>query len=70
MGNAAPTTGAFSQESAPQLSELMAFNGAPELINGRLAMLGVVAAIGAELASGTSVLQQLTQGTVVVVWSG
>jgi hypothetical protein len=30
----------------------MAFDGAPERINSRLAMLGVVAAIAAELASG------------------
>ncbi|KAI8466467.1 MAG: hypothetical protein J3K34DRAFT_379329 [Monoraphidium minutum] len=38
----------------------MAFSGpAPEVINGRLAMLGVIAAIGAELASGESVLRQI-----------
>lgn len=39
--------------------ELMAFGGpAPELINSRLAMLGLIAAIGAELSSGESVLRQ------------
>ena len=39
----------------------MAFNGAgPELINGRLAMLGFVAALGAEVASGSRVTQQLS----------
>ena len=31
----------------------------PELINGRLAMLGFVAAVGAELSSHESVLRQL-----------
>lgn len=37
----------------------MAFSGpAPELINGRLAMLGIFAAIFAELSSGESVLRQ------------
>jgi hypothetical protein len=38
----------------------MAFNGAPELINGRLAMLGFVAALGAELFSNETVVQQIT----------
>ena len=38
----------------------MAFNGsAPEITNARLAMLGFAAALGAELASGESVFQQL-----------
>lgn len=37
----------------------MAFSGpGPELANGRLAMLGFVAAVGAELSSGESVLKQ------------
>jgi hypothetical protein len=40
--------------------DLMAFSGpAPEVVNGRLAMLAVVAALGAEFASGESVLRQL-----------
>ena len=44
----------------PLPADLMAFNGAgPELINGRLAMLGFVAALGAEVASGSRVTQQL-----------
>jgi hypothetical protein len=38
----------------------MAFSAAPELINGRLAMLAVVSAIGAELATGKSLWTQLT----------
>ena len=36
----------------------------PETINGRLAMLGFVAAAGAEVASGQGVLTQLTQEPV------
>jgi hypothetical protein len=37
----------------------MAFSGqAPELINGRLAMMGFLAAAAAELATGESVLRQ------------
>ncbi len=33
-------------------TEVMSFGGAPEIINGRLAMLGFVAAVAAELSSG------------------
>jgi hypothetical protein len=37
----------------------MAFSGpAPEIINGRLAMMGFIAAVGAEIASGEPVLRQ------------
>jgi len=43
---------------APAFGDLMAFSGpAPELINGRLAMLGFIAAVVAELNSGESVLK-------------
>ncbi|KAK9828994.1 hypothetical protein WJX72_003297 [[Myrmecia] bisecta] len=49
-----PTT-----QTTPGVGELMAFNGAvPETTNGRLAMLGFVAALFAELASGKGVLSQ------------
>lgn len=52
---------------ALSFGEAMAFSGpAPELVNGRLAMLGVVAALGAEFASGESVLQQLSEATVPI----
>jgi len=45
----------------------MAFSGpAPELINGRLAMLAVVAAIGAELSTGESVLRQLASAPATI----
>ncbi|KAL4444194.1 hypothetical protein ABPG75_011931 [Micractinium tetrahymenae] len=47
-------------DAALSLGQLMAFSGpAPELINGRLAMLAFVAALGAELSTGESVLRQL-----------
>jgi hypothetical protein len=45
--------------SAISLGDAMAFSGpAPEIINGRLAMLGFVAAVAAEFASDESVLTQ------------
>lgn len=45
--------------------DIFAFSGpAPERINGRLAMLGFVAALGAELASGESLTAQLGDGGV------
>jgi hypothetical protein len=49
----------------------MAFSGpAPELINGRLAMLAFVAAVGAELSTGESVLRQFGEAPVFVVLAG
>ena len=46
-----PRTAAAS--AAPSLTDVMAFSGpGPEVINGRLAMLGFVAAVAAEFASG------------------
>lgn len=45
----------------------MAFSGvAPEAINGRLAQLGFVAALGAELATGNTVTEQLAQDGALV----
>ena len=47
-------------KKADSLSDVMAFGGsAPEVVNGRLAMLGFAAAVGAELSSGESVVQQV-----------
>ncbi|KAL5700804.1 hypothetical protein ACHQM5_026211 [Ranunculus cassubicifolius] len=44
-------------------SDVLAFGGpGPERINGRLAMIGFVAAIGAELAKGDDVVAQLANG--------
>jgi hypothetical protein len=62
---AAPTGGAAGASisgnaASLSLDQIMAFSGpAPELINGRLAMLAFVAALGAELSTGESVLTQL-----------
>lgn len=67
--NAAVASGAVSQpQRAPpsvaqaqalSLGDIMAFSGpGPEIINGRLAMLAFVAALGAELSSGESVVRQ------------
>ncbi len=44
----------------------MGFSGAPEIINGRLAMLGFVAALGAEIASGDSVLKQVSEEPTLI----
>lgn len=42
------------------IGSLMAFDGAaPELINGRLAMVGFFAALGAEVHSGEGVMMQV-----------
>ncbi|RZC60375.1 hypothetical protein C5167_022125 [Papaver somniferum] len=53
--------------AAPKMStkftDLLAFGGpAPERINGRLAMIGFVTAMGVELAKGTDVAAQLADG--------
>lgn len=48
--------------------EAMSFAGpGPETINGRLAMLGVLAALGAEFATGESVFTQFENATPVVL---
>lgn len=48
----------------------MAFNGAPEIINGRLSMLGFVAALGAELNSGESVIRQWAEEPTGIICTG
>ncbi|MCL7031309.1 hypothetical protein MKW94_023519 [Papaver nudicaule] len=51
------------KKMSTKLYDLLAFSGpAPERINGRLAMIGFVAAIGVELARGTDVAAQLADG--------
>ncbi|ESR33279.1 Early light-induced protein 1 [Citrus sinensis] len=46
-------------------SEVFAFSGpAPERINGRLAMIGFVAALGVEISKGQDVFAQLSDGGV------
>ncbi|KAL3809837.1 hypothetical protein ACJIZ3_000090 [Penstemon smallii] len=45
-------------------SDVLGFSGpAPERINGRLAMIGFVAAIGVELANGQDIFSQVQNGT-------
>jgi len=57
---AAPSTPAPAAVKAVSLGDAMAFSGpVPETVNGRLAMLGFLAAVGAELASGETVFQQV-----------
>ncbi|KAJ8531468.1 hypothetical protein K7X08_026902 [Anisodus acutangulus] len=46
-----------------KFGDVFAFSGpAPERINGRLAMIGFVAAIGAEFANGSDIFAQLSSG--------
>ena len=53
---------AGAEQPPVSFGSLMTFAGpAPELINGRLAMFGVVAALAAELASGESVFRQIAE---------
>ncbi|PSC70183.1 Carotene biosynthesis-related CBR [Micractinium conductrix] len=53
------------------LFQLMSFSGpAPELINGRLAMVAFVAALGAELSSGQSVVSQASAEPAAIALAG
>jgi hypothetical protein len=57
-----PITGEveISSGKVATISSLMAFDGpAPELINGRLAMVGFFAALCGEVARGESVIMQV-----------
>ncbi|KAG1668112.1 hypothetical protein FOA52_003899 [Chlamydomonas sp. UWO 241] len=57
--SAAPSAPATPAAKQVGFGDVMAFSGiGPELINGRLAMIGFVAALGAELSSGEPVLRQ------------
>ncbi|KAF5827210.1 chloroplast carotene biosynthesis related protein [Dunaliella salina] len=55
-----------SNPNPPTVQEVMGFSGAPEIINGRLAMLGFVAALGAELSSGDSVVKQISEEPTLI----
>ncbi|MCL7040730.1 hypothetical protein MKW94_002257 [Papaver nudicaule] len=58
-----PPPRAAPEKMSTKLNDLLAFSGpAPERINGRLAMIGFVAAMGVELARGTDVAAQLADG--------
>lgn len=64
----APAAGAAAAAAVPSFGQLMSFSGpAPELINGRLAMLGVVAALAAEFSSGESVWRQIADEPTGIV---
>lgn len=50
------------------IGDAMAFSGpAPEIVNGRLAMLGFLAAVGAEVASGETVVSQLSDAPLPIL---
>ncbi|GLJ41891.1 hypothetical protein SUGI_0867480 [Cryptomeria japonica] len=52
-----------STKVSTKFGDLFAFSGpAPEIINGRAAMLGFVSAIAVEVASGRDLLSQLNSG--------
>jgi len=52
-------------QMSTKFSDLMAFGGpAPERINGRLAMIGFVAAMGVEIANGQGLFDQISGGGV------
>ncbi|XP_045808430.1 early light-induced protein, chloroplastic-like [Trifolium pratense] len=54
-----------SPKISTKFSDLMAFGGpAPERINGRLAMIGFVAAMGVEIAKGQGLFEQISGGGV------
>lgn len=51
------------KQVSTKFSDVLAFSGpAPERINGRLAMVGFVSAMGVELARGDDVVAQLMNG--------
>lgn len=57
-----------ARKSPPTFVEVMGFSGlAPELINGRLAMLAFVAAAAAKLRTGEPILQQFQDAPVPIL---
>ncbi|KAL4200156.1 hypothetical protein AMTRI_Chr03g148260 [Amborella trichopoda] len=51
------------EKVSPNFTDILAFSGpGPERINGRLAMVGFVSALGVELARGNDVASQLASG--------
>merc|ERR1712113_815512 len=66
----APEAAAPPPPKSVSFGEAMAFSGAaPEAINGRLAMLGFVAALGAEASSGETVFQQVGDATAPIAFA-
>ncbi|KAB2609065.1 early light-induced protein 1 [Pyrus ussuriensis x Pyrus communis] len=60
-----------SPKVSPKFSNVLAFSGpAPERINGRLAMVGFVAALAAELSKGQGVFAQISKGSGIPLFLG
>ncbi|KAJ4722540.1 putative Early light-induced protein [Melia azedarach] len=60
---AQPSPAASKPKVSTKFSDVLAFSGpAPERINGRLAMIGFVAAMAVELAKGQDVFEQISSG--------
>ncbi|KEH43789.1 putative chlorophyll A-B binding protein [Medicago truncatula] len=60
-----PASTTRSPKISTKFSDLMAFGGAaPERINGRLAMIGFVSAMGVELAKGQGLFDQISGGGI------
>ena len=60
-----PATTASPPKVSTKFSDVLAFSGpAPERINGRLAMIGFVAAMAVEVAKGQGVFEQISNGGV------
>lgn len=58
--------GGVTTSEPATFEQAMGFWGAPEIINGRLAMLGFTAAMAAELATGASVVDQLKKEPAMI----
>ena len=55
----------FTWQVSTKFSDVLAFSGpAPERINGRLAMIGFVAALAVELSNGQDVFDQISNGGI------
>ncbi|OAY28002.1 early light-induced protein, chloroplastic [Manihot esculenta] len=60
-----PPASAAAAKVSTKFSDVLAFSGpAPERINGRLAMIGFVAALAVELSNGQDVLDQISNGGI------
>ncbi|GMI95963.1 EARLY LIGHT-INDUCABLE PROTEIN [Hibiscus trionum] len=60
-----PSPAPPAPKASPKFSDVFAFGGAaPERINGRLAMVGFVAALAVELSKGQDVFTQLSDGGI------
>ena len=60
-----PSAAPETPKVSTKLSDVLAFSGpAPERINGRLAMVGFVAALAVELSKGQDVFTQLSNGGI------